>query len=98
MKEEIPMMDCFYCKEQIDNEASVCKHCGARRYETRDSFDWYPPGETPDRHLFWTVAPILLIIAILIGGIWSNWKAGEDAERYVDCVITQATRWPGDTC
>lgn len=88
-------MTCIYCKEEINEDATVCRHCGAYAVETDDEILWYRQGDSPSKVAWSKWWPWVAAAVVAIGGIFAVMKSDADAQKkaddLVDCVVAGET-------
>lgn len=78
-------VECAYCHEDIRDDATVCKHCGA--YEGTEGGEpaWYPARHRrPMSRRAWWLASAAFVAVVLLGTWWFLSDQQDDAERRAD--------------
>jgi len=90
-------MRCFYCRSELDDEATVCPHCGAYAIETAGSVDWYRAHDKPP--MTWQKSVVLALAIALVVGL-AGWlvfaRAMDDSKRKADECVERVLQ--GGTC
>ncbi len=85
---------CVYCKEDINEDATVCRHCGAYAVETDDEILWFRQGDSPSKVAWskwwpWAAAVVVSLVGVLLvlkGAEDAERKVKEDVDVFLDCI------------
>lgn len=84
-------VECTYCREDIRDDATVCRHCGAFKAED----DWFRAGTTPktarqawQRSLYLAFAVIAVTV---IAGVWWYTSMHDAGATKLECLQSGRT-------
>lgn len=89
---------CLLCREEINDDATVCRFCGAYAVEARSEIDWYRKGDSPARAGWarwrWLMITLAIATALLLSGLQALSQSNREADRVVD-EVCEDSNLPG---